>query len=464
MKKQHNTFVSIILCLMLALTLWAPARAASDTEYKAILEATLENIYFTVTDPRCDSTYGEWAVIAMARGGFKDDAWYGRYLDAVRAKVDSCNGVLHSKKYTEYSRVILGLTAAGQDATKFNTGTKTYDLVSPLLSKQDNGEYWAAYQGNTGTAFAIIALNSRNYLNNAEGRKARAGLLDTLLNAQNSDGGWNINGGGSGIDPTAMSLQALAPYYLSQGKYDALGASHTYAQLKSSVDRALAYLKTQRNDDYGSVEAAAQVVVALAALKRDAANDPILGDALSSVLAYYDGDGVFVHDKVGSEADSQMSIEQAAYALVAYDRWKTGKTSLYDMTEGLPAEISITAPSTVVVEQTDAETIQVTSSVPCIAVVRNEDGTYSRLTPKGSGDTRSFHTTADAVIILVRGDANGDGTLSIVDMIQARAAMLGLTKLDEQGIMSADLDGNGLTLSDILKARAYSLNMTDLDW
>ena len=461
MKKR---LIGLSLALLLALSSWAPARAASGTEYKEILEATLENIYFTVTDPKCDVTGGEWAVIALARYGFEDDAWYGRYLDAVRAKVESCKGVLHSKKYTEYSRVILGLTAAGQDATQFNTGNQVYDLVSPLLNKQTSGEYWAVYQGNTGTAFAIIAMNSRSYLNNTEGRKARADLLDALLNAQNPDGGWNINGGASGIDPTAMSLQALAPYYLSRVKYDALGTSHTYAQLKSSVDSALAYLKTQRSDDYGSVEAAAQVVVALAALKRDAANDPLLGDALSSVLAYYDGEGGFYHDKIGSEANSQMSIEQAAYALVAYDRWKTGKTALYDMTEGLPTEIIIDAPSTVAAEQTDADTIQVTSNIPCVVVVQNGNGSFVRLSPEGSGDTRTFHTDQSEVIVRLVGDYNGDGKLKTLDLAQANLALLsgGISELDAL-IMGA---GNGKALKpiDLAKLNLKLVNNEKIEW
>lgn len=453
------------MTLLLALTLCAPARAASDTEYRAILEATLDNIYFTVTDPISNSTGGEWAVLALARGGFMDDAWYGRYLDAVRAKVDSCKGVLHSKKYTEYSRVILGLTAAGQDATKFNTGNQVYDLVSPLLNKQDNGEYWAAYQGNTGTAFAILALNSRNYLNNAEGRNARAGLLDTLLNTQNSDGGWSINGGRAEIDPTAMSLQALAPYYLRQAKYEALGASHTYAQLKSSVENALQYLKTQKGDDYGSVEAAAQVVVALAALQRDAANDPLLGDALASVLAYYDGNGGFVHDKVDSSADSQMPIEQAAYALVAYDRWKNGKTSLYNMTEGLPSAISISAPSTVAAKQTDADTIQVTSEIPCIVVVQNEDGTYSRIPPEGSGETRSYYAADNSMIVLILGDSNGDGRFNGTDVTDAKAAFLGKSKMDALQQMAADVDNNQLfNGSDVTRIKAAFLGKDNLSW
>ena len=456
----------LCFCLVLALTLWAPARAASGTAYKTVLEATLENLYFTVTDPICGSVGGDWAALALARGGFEDDAWYGRYVDAVCTTVDACNGVLHKKKYTEYSRVILGLTAVGQDATMFNTGNQVYDLVSPLLSKQDNGEYWASYQGNTGTAFAIIALDSKNYLNNDAGRKARAGLLDALLNVQQSDGGWNINGGASDIDTTAMVLQAIAPYYLSQTKYDALGASHTHAQLKNSVSKALSYLDTVKDNDYRSVEAAAQVVVALAALNRDAANDELLGDALGSVLSYYDGDGGFLHDKTGdNSANTQMSLEQAAYALVAYDRWKTGKTSLYNMTEELHAEISISAPNSVDVEQTDANTIQVTSSVPCIVVVRNEDGSYTCLSPEGSGNTRCFHTENDSVTVIVRGDANGDDKFDGSDITRAKAAYLGKTSLDAIHRLAADANGDGdLDGSDITKAKAAYLGKTKLDW
>ena len=326
-----------------------------------------------------------------------------------------------------------------------------------------------AVQKNVGTIaliVAIIALDSKNYLNNDAGRKARAGLLDALLNVQQSDGGWNINGGASDIDTTAMVLQAIAPYYLSQTKYDALGASHTHAQLKNSVSKALSYLDTVKDNDYRSVEAAAQVVVALAALNRDAANDELLGDALGSVLSYYDGDGGFLHDKTGdNSANTQMSLEQAAYALVAYDRWKTGKTSLYNMTEELHAEISISAPNSVDVEQTDANTIQVTSSVPCIVVVRNEDGSYTCLSPEGSGNTRCFHTENDSVTVIVRGDANGDDKFDGSDITRAKAAYLGKTSLDAIHRLAADANGDGdLDGSDITKAKAAYLGKTKLDW
>lgn len=463
MKKR---IVSFTLSLMLALTLWAPARAASGTEYKEILEATLENLYLTVTDPKCESIGGEWAVLALARSGFEDDAWYGRYLDAVRAKVDSCNGVLHSRKYTEYSRVILGLSSIGQDATQFDTGTKTYDLVFPLLSKQTNGEYWASWQGNNGTAFALIALDSQNYFNNAEGRTARAGLLDALLNAQKSDGGWSISSsGGSDIDTSAMALQALAPYYLSQAKFDALGAAHTHAQLKSCVSKALSYLNTVKSDDYKSVEAAAQVVVALAALNRDAANDALLGDALSSVLAYYDGDGGFLHLKDGSDGDNQMSTEQACYALVAYDRWKTGRNSLYDMTDRpAAAAVEVTAPAAANVTQTATGVLSVTSENACAVIAVMPDSSYVRLTPEGTGDTRTFHTVQGAVVVRLVGDYNGDGKVKTLDLAQANMALLGEGVSELDALVMGAGNGKALKTIDLAKLNLKLVSEDEIEW
>lgn len=463
MKKR---IISITICLLLALALWAPARAASGTEYKSVLEDTLENLYFTVTNPVCDSVGGDWAALTLARGSWEDEAWYGRYLDAVSAKVDSRDGVMHSQKYTEYSRVILGLSSIGQDATKFNTGTKTYDLVSPLLSKQANGEYWATYQGNTGTAFAIIALDSQNYFNNASGKTARAGLLDALLDVQLSGGGWNISSGGADIDTTAMALQALAPYYLNQAKYEALGASHSYAQLQNSVSKALNFLKGKKSNDYGSAEAAAQVVVALAALDRDAANDALLGNVLSSVLTYYDGEGGFLHDKTGdTSADNQMSTEQACYALVAYDRWKTGRNFLYDMTDRpMTSAIKIDATEEATAAQTASGVLRVTCPEACAVIAVMADGSYVRLSPEGSGNTRTFHTVQSKVIVRLLGDYDGDGSVETLDLAKANKALLGSGVGElEALIMGAD-NGCELETVDLARLNKKLINDTKFDW
>ncbi len=467
MKKR---IISFTLCLLLALTLWAPARAASGTEYKTALVVTLDNLHETITNPTSDSTKGEWAVLALARGGIVDEVWYGKYMDNLIELVKSCNGVLSDREYTEYSRVIIGLSAIGQDATAFNTGNKSYDLVSPLLNKQtsgpDAGAYWATWQGNNGTIFAIIALDTQNYLNTSAGNTARKVLIDELLTVQLSSGAWEISSGsGADIDMTAMALQALAPYYLSSSKFNTLKTTHKYTDLQTSVTNALNYLKTRKSNDYGSVEAASQVVVALSALNRDAANDAILGDVLGSVLSYYNGKGGFVHDHAGSSANQQMSTEQGAYALVAYDRWKNGKTSLYNMTDvGKVSTISITAPSAATVTQTASGKISVTCTQACAVIARLSDGTYYRLTPEGSGNTRTFHTVQSQIVVRLKGDYDGDGRVRTLDLANANIAMIKapVTGLDAL-VMGAE---NGQKLKTIYLANLNLclVNGTEIEW
>ena len=72
--------------------------------------------------------------------------------------------------------------------------------------------------------------------------------------------------------------------------------------------------------------------MALAALKKDAgsfAKGSI--SVLADLLGYRKTDGGFSHTSDGPI--DQMSTEQAAYALVAYDRYKNNKKPLYDMSD-----------------------------------------------------------------------------------------------------------------------------------
>lgn len=114
----------------------------------------------------------------------------------------------------------------------------------------------------------LIALDSHDY----EIPKAVAGktqttreaLIDAILAAQLSDGGWNVNGNGSDADMTAMAIQALAPYYNSNAK------------VKSAVDDALKRLSKMQEGNGGytswgtaNAESVAQVIVALTSLGID---------------------------------------------------------------------------------------------------------------------------------------------------------------------------------------------------
>lgn len=311
---------------------------AEKVVYTDALNAVLPYIKSAVAEPGVGSTYGEWAVFALKRGGYATgEDWDKLYLADLSAHLDKKNGIL--SPYTDYSRIVLALTSMGYDATKFKTEKATYDLVSPLLDKQTDGvHYMAEKQGNNGTAFALLALDSHNYLDTAEGKATRARLIASLKANQKDSGEWPISGDLTSIDVTAAAVYALAPYYLDSAKLTALGGSVTYDQLKAMVDKALAWLSTQQGTDggFGSPEADGWVVIALSTLGRDAATDKAFvkagGSVLDDLLRYYDENtGGFKHDI--TSIVNQMASEQAAYDLVAYDRFKNSKKALYDMSD-----------------------------------------------------------------------------------------------------------------------------------
>ena len=327
--------------------------------YREALKEALNYLTGSVASPIVGSEKGEWAVLAQARAGSLNSAARTNYLANLRTYVRQRDGKLDQSAdqtlHTEYSRVILALTSLGEDAERFRVGDVTYNLVEPLLEPGESYVYQVSEQGNNGTIWALIALDSGNYRDDPVGNKARAAWIDLLIDKQQADGNWPIynpdqvdTGSGSdlgGVDVCAMAVQALAPYYLDQSRFQALGATHSHAELKSAVDKAVNFLSTSQNGTggYGSAESSAQVIVALAALGRDAATDSAFTknsmSALAGLLAYQQEDGGFSHATGGT---NQMASEQAAYALVAYDRYKNNDNPLYDMTDVFTSQPSDT--------------------------------------------------------------------------------------------------------------------------
>ena len=275
----------------------------------------------------------EWAVMSVARGNVNATVWYDTYLNNTAAAVAARDGNLDKtgKKHTEYERITLALTALGEDATKFKGSNGTvYDLVAPLFDKDESGKYLVSKQGNNGTVFALIALDSGSYYKDATGNAAREAWIETLRANQHSNGAWNIDSDhlGDNVDTTAMAVQALAPYYSTNDK------------AKAMVDKALEWLSAEykATGNYGSSESAAQVIVALSAMKIDAKTDARFQysgvSVLSNFLSYADETtGGFLHDKQTNSTVNQMASEQAAYTLVAYNRYVKGSNRLYDMSD-----------------------------------------------------------------------------------------------------------------------------------
>ena len=361
----------------------------------AIYEQTLQDVLAYVKDqtpnPSIGSTYGEWAVLAEARGNVSASVWYDEYLSNMAKTVVSMNGRLDNTKtqtkHTEYSRVILALTSIGEDATKFTGSNGTvYNLVEPLFEK-NGSTYRVSEQGNNGTAFALIALDSGNYYDNATGTTARNAWIKSLCDAQINNGAWGIDTDfpGSNVDMTAMVVQALAPY------------CSTNATVKAAVDKAVEWLSAeyQKTGDYGSSESAAQVIVALSALNIDAKIDSRFQhngiSVLSNFLSYADPNSKgFLHDKQPNSTVNQMASEQAAYTLVAYDRYVNGSKRLYDMSDVTKRE---NADAQAVIDMINQIGYVDESSYNAIAEARNA---YNKLSAADKEKVTNYNTLTAA--------------------------------------------------------------------
>lgn len=273
----------------------------------------------TVTNPVVDSIDGEWAVLAMARAGNLSESARDAYLTNLFQKLEETEGVLHSRKLTEYSRVTLALSSIGVNAADIFG----YNLLAPLSDLDA-----VVWQGMNGPIWALIALDSRGYEipKAAEGKTqtTRDNLLSYILRHQLEDGGWSLQTDGTTaeLDITAMALQALVPYQDRE-------------EVQTAIEKGTEKLRKMgtKNGDgadwsgLANVEGAVQILTAFSALDTGLVNQSLLDALVSFQLE----DGSFEH--VRGEGSDGMATEQAAYGLAAWNRAVSVQNRLYDMTD-----------------------------------------------------------------------------------------------------------------------------------
>ena len=329
MAQLRKRSISLLLAVILMLSLCVPAMAATEKDITAAVTKSAEYMLGAVKTPQVGSIGGEWAVIGLARSGYTvPQEYWDNYYATVAEYVESCAGVLDKRSYTEYSRVILALTAIGADPSD----VAGYNLLTPLGNFDKT-----IWQGINGPIWALIALDTGNYDMpvNAEAKTqaTRQMYIDEILSRQNNDGGWNLTsrGGDSKSDPdiTGMALQALAKY-------------QSQAAVKTATDKALTYLSKTQDSNGGfsswgiaTSESVVQVIVALCELGIDLDDSRFVKNGhtmLDNLLTYRNSNGSFKHTSDGSGSD-QMAAEQGFYGIVAVMRAMQGKNSLYRMSD-----------------------------------------------------------------------------------------------------------------------------------
>ena len=284
------------LALILALSLLLTACGGGEEKWNAnaLAEQTAALLMEKNPEPIPGPLGGEWLVLGMCRLGYDlPEGWIDGYRQKLERYVTDCGGILHDRKYTEYSRVILTVTAMGGDARN----VAGYDLTAPLEDYEQ-----AIFQGVNGAIYALLALDSANYGSEAIRERYIAHILEKEL----PDGGWCMMGDVPEADVTAMALQALAKY-------------RDREDVKPAVERGLKVLEAA---EYTTSEAVSQTIVALCELGMPA------DEKVKLLLTYQTEAGDFRHVMDG-DADA-LSTEQAFYALVSASL-QTGGKSLYRM-------------------------------------------------------------------------------------------------------------------------------------
>ena len=315
--------LSCILALAVLFSLTACGKK-TEADMTDTIATTGRWLCDNVAEPAYGTVGGEWLVMGLARSNLEiSEEYFESYFQNLSAYTAQQGGVLHDRKYTEYSRVILAVTAMGEDPADVGG----FNMLLPLADFEQT-----CFQGINGPIFALLALDCGNYEipeNVTENTQATRDMyVDHIINAQLPEGGWALMGGEAEIDLTAMALQALAKY---QDRKD----------VAEAVEKSIAILSAGQNEyggyqfnenEQASCESVAQVMVALAELGIKLDDDRFVKNGktlLDGLMQFRQADGGFSH-LIGGESDL-LATEQAFYALVAADRMERGESSLYRM-------------------------------------------------------------------------------------------------------------------------------------
>ncbi|MBQ1352167.1 MAG: S-layer homology domain-containing protein [Oscillospiraceae bacterium] len=341
---------TLLLSLILLFAALPPAQGTAPAQAKDQAAAACLQLH-------SDPGYGtEWSLLGLLRGETSlPDGYLNQYRAHLIQTLQEKGGILHARKYTEYARVVLAVTAAGQDARNWNQ----YALLAPLGERE-----MVLRQGVNGAIFALLALDCGAYpmpaAKKGQAQATRGDYIRAVLAARTKDGGFALMGETADPDVTAMALTALAPYRevvpgVSEAVEKGLACLSRLQNADGSFSSAVAADGSVTGAKIPNCESTAQVLTALCTLGVSC-RDPrfVKGGktAADALCGFQQPDGSFAHQAGGGT--DEFATEQALYALVALWRAEQGKSALYDMTDvfsgggrqGLPGKRAEITPRT----------------------------------------------------------------------------------------------------------------------
>ncbi|ENB9403835.1 MULTISPECIES: DUF4430 domain-containing protein [Bacillus cereus group] len=257
-----------------------------------------------------DGIESDWVALGLSRSG--KDIPIEAKLNYVKAVTEKVEKRVNRFSATDLARTIIMMNAMNADPTKVGE----HNLVQKLYESDKVNSV-------TGYTFALLAFDTKKYEVPVNSKWNRVALVDALLNAQHTDGGWTYDSASSkdsasSVDVTGMVLSALAPY---QDRED----------VKPAIQKAVAYLYNEQLQNGGfsadgqeNSNSTAQAIIGLSLVKDVDQNR--LHKAMQNLLSYQLPNGEFKW-LPGDQNGSGMATEQALLALLQFK--DLGK-SIYD--------------------------------------------------------------------------------------------------------------------------------------
>ncbi|MCQ6360490.1 DUF4430 domain-containing protein [Bacillus cereus] len=266
-----------------------------------------------------DGIGSDWIAIGLARSGV--NVPLETKINHVKPVAEKVKKRLNRFSATDLARTIIMMNAMNVDPTK----VEGQNLVQNLFESDKVNSV-------TGYAFTLLALDTKKYEVPVEAKWNRAALVQALLQAQHTDGGWTYDSSSSkesasNVDVTSMVLAALAPYQEQQ-------------DVKPVIQKAVDYLYKQQLGNGGfaadgqeNSNSTAQAIIGLSLVKDVDHNR--LNKAVQNLMSYQLPNGEFKW-LPSDQKGSGMATEQAFLALLQFK--ELGK-SIYDWSNVVENEI-----------------------------------------------------------------------------------------------------------------------------
>ncbi|MEI4649808.1 DUF4430 domain-containing protein [Bacillus cereus] len=257
-----------------------------------------------------DGIESDWVALGLSRSG--KNVPIEAKLNYVKAVTEKVEKRINRFSATDLARTIIMMNAMNADPKMVGE----HNLVQKLYESDKVNSV-------TGYTFALLAFDTKKYEVPVNSKWNRVALVEALINAQHTDGGWTYDSASSkdsasSVDVTGMVLSALAPY-------------QDRADVKPAVQKAVAYLYNEQLENGGfsadgqeNSNSAAQAIIGLSLVKDVDQNR--LHKAVQNLLSYQLPNGEFKW-LPSDQNGSGMATEQALLALIQFK--ELGK-SIYD--------------------------------------------------------------------------------------------------------------------------------------